>query len=52
MTAPRVVRLDALTDAQKVLLLALINAAKSEPAPDVETGTASAEGQANDHAAT
>ncbi len=50
---PRIVRLDELSDPQRRLVVALIAAAKSEAAAsDVATDAASAEGQANDHAAT
>lgn len=48
---PRVVRLDALTHEQARLVLALIDATKSEAATDVTPVTAGAEGQANDRTA-
>ena len=50
---PRIVRLDALTPPQRRLVLALVNAAREEAAPDVETEAAiSTEGQTNDRSAT
>jgi hypothetical protein len=49
---PRIARLDDLTVEQRRLILALIEAAKSEAVTDVTPVTAHAEGQANDRAAT
>ena len=37
---PRVIRLDDLTAAQRRLVVALVNAARKEAAPGIETGTA------------
>lgn len=49
---PRTVRLDALTNSQRSLVLALVAAAREEAAPEVGTGTAVVEGTRDaDHAA-
>ncbi len=41
---PRIVRLDALTDSQRRLVLALVAAAREEAAPDLSTDAATSGG--------